>query len=148
MLPAVHTRVSADAPLITPRIASGDISSTSGVIWGQVTSLAEMEVEYSLDWDFVDSKMVQGPMVDESSDFAGQIELQKLTAAIRYYYRVWFRERAGQQTGEPVISASGTFLTAPLPASPTSVSFVFSGDIGGQGFRRHASNGYSIFPPC
>ncbi len=132
------------APL-PPRIASGDISSASAVLWGQVDSVAEMDVEYSLDSHFTDSKRVQGPVVDESSDFAGQVELQNLAPATRYYYRISFRERAGQQTGEPVMSAAGTFRTAPLPSLSASVGFVFSGDLGGQGFCRHDVNGYRIF---
>jgi alkaline phosphatase D len=139
------TAAMADTFPLTPRIASGDITSTGAVIWGQINAKAEMEVEYSLDSHFLDSKRVQGPIVDESSDFSGQIELHNLMSATRYFYRILFRLRAGQAVDGPMTSATGTFQTAPLPIIPTPVSFVFSGDLGGQGFCRHSVDGYRIF---
>ncbi|MGZ9190068.1 MAG: alkaline phosphatase D family protein [Nitrospira sp.] len=129
----------------SPRMASGDTTSERAVIWGQIDARAEMEVEYSLDSHFTDSTRVQGPVVDESSDFSGQVELQNLAPATRYFYRILFRERAGEPVDGPLTSATGTFRTAPLSTIPTPVSFVFSGDLGGQGFCRHSTDGYRIF---
>ncbi len=69
----------------------------------------------------------------------------RISRLLQYFYRIVFREHAGQQAGEHKTSATGTFRTAPLPSTPTSVSFVFSGDLGGQGFCRHSTDGYRIF---
>lgn len=128
-----------------PRMASGDITSAGAVIWGQIDAKAEMEVEYSLDSHFIDSNRVQGPVVDESSDFSGQVELENLAPATRYFYRIVFRLHAGQPVDGSMASATGTFQTAPLHTTSTPVSFVFSGDLGGQGFCRHSADGYRIF---
>jgi phosphodiesterase/alkaline phosphatase D-like protein len=139
----------ANTVLLPPRIASGDISSTGAVIWGQVDATAAMQVEYSLDPNFIDSKKVQGPMVDESSDFSGQVELQHLSPARRYFYRILFRNHQPhtepQRDGPSITSGTGTFQTAPISATPAPVSFVFSGDLGGQGYCRHTADGYRIF---
>ena len=145
IVPVVRTGAAADRPHLPPRVASGDITSEGAIIWGQIDAVAEMEVEYSLDSHFQDSSRVTGQVVDESSDFAGHVELQNLVPATRYFYRVSFRERDGQHPKERVMSQTGTFRTAPLRSVPTAVSFVFSGDLGGQGYCRHAADGYRIF---
>ncbi len=132
---------------LPPRIASGDVTSTGAMVWGQVDMAAEMEVEYSLDSQFVDSMRVQGPVVDESCDFSGQIELHNLVPASRYFYRVLFRDRLAHADAPSGLttSATGTFQTAPMPTISAPVRFVFSGDLGGQGFCRHTAEGYRIF---
>jgi len=128
-----------------PRVASGDITFDRAIIWGQTDEAAEMEVEYAVNAEFLDARRVQGPLVNASADFSGHIELDALAPATRYFYRVSFREPDEHRAGERVTSATGTFRTAPLPGSPTSVRFLFSGDLGGQGYCRHVENGYRIF---
>jgi len=129
----------------TPRVASGDITFDRAIIWGQTDEAGEMEVEYAVNAEFLDARRVKGPFVDASADFSGHIELESLAPATRYFYRVSFRASDEHQAGKRVTSATGTFRTAPLPASPASVRFLFSGDLGGQGYCRHAVNGYRIF---
>lgn len=141
----VFTAAAADKAHPSPRMASGDVTSERAVIWGQIDAIGEMEVEYSLDSHFTDSNRVQGPVVDESSDFSGLVELQNLAPATRYFYRIRFREPAGRSVDGPLTSATGMFQTAPLSTVPVPVSFVFSGDLGGQGFCRHSTDGYRIF---
>ncbi|MBA2485915.1 MAG: PhoD-like phosphatase N-terminal domain-containing protein, partial [Nitrospira sp.] len=75
------TGAAADRPHLPPRMASGDITGVRAVIWGQIDSVAEMEVEYSQHSLFTDSSRVRGPVVDELLDFSGQVELQNLAPA-------------------------------------------------------------------
>ena len=142
---SLHLSVAADQTSSRPRIASGDITSERAVLWGQIETAADMEVEYSRSPYFTDSQRIQGPFVDEDSDFSGHVEVQNLAPATRYYYRLVFRERTGSPNEKLTVSAVGTFQTAPLASSPTAVRFVFSGDLGGQGFCRQEDQGYRIF---
>ncbi len=141
-IPTIHA---AERTHVAPRVASGDITVDRAIIWGQTDEVAEMEVEYAVDSEFVNARRVKGVRVNESSDFAGHIELQELAPATQYFYRVSFRADNELQADVRMAYTTGTFRTAPLPASPATVRFVFSGDLGGQGYCRHAVNGYRIF---
>ena len=55
MVATVLTGAAEDKTHRVPRIASGDITSARAVIWGQIDTSGEMEVEYSLDSHFIDS---------------------------------------------------------------------------------------------
>ncbi len=143
--PKISTIHAAERTPVAPRVASGDITVDRAIIWGQTDEVAEMEVEYAVDSEFINARRVKGAIVNESSDFAGHIELQDLAPATQYFYRVSFRADNELQTDVRMTNTTGTFRTAPLPASPATVRFVFSGDLGGQGYCRHAVNGYRIF---
>ena len=73
MVATVLTGAAEDKTHRVPRMASGDITSGRAVIWGQMDTSGEMEVEYSLDSHFIDSTRVQGPVMDETSDFSGRL---------------------------------------------------------------------------
>ncbi|MCS6926642.1 MAG: alkaline phosphatase D family protein, partial [Candidatus Binatia bacterium] len=77
--------------------------------------------------------------VSAETDFTGTVDLTGLAPATRYYYRV------RQHEDGTAAEAIGTFTTAPPPDVPSPVSFVWGGDLGGQGFCRRPA--YTIFTP-
>ena len=104
-----------------------------------------MHVEYDRDRRFARPKSKSSGLVSEVSDFTGTVKLERLAADTNYYYRVWFSRREGD--GRPAVSQKlvGSFKTAPEPSMRRPVSFVFGGDLGGQGYCRRADQGYAIF---
>jgi alkaline phosphatase D len=114
---------------------SGDVTSTSALIWSRVSLATQLTVEYSTNEDFSDALKSEPLSVTEQTDFTGQITLKNLKPATRYYYRVI------PGTNGP--SLTGTFVTAfPADAAET-VRFVWSADLGGQSLCRQPE--YVIF---
>ena len=110
-----------------------------------------MKVEYGMDSHFLETKRVQGPQVDESSDFGGQVELHNLIPASRYFYRILFRDHpahAGPQTGLFITSATGTFQTAPLPTMPLPSVLFSAGILEDKGFVDVLRKGTAFFRQC
>ena len=70
-------------------IASGDITDHSAIIWSRTNSQAIMHVDYdtSLSFSHLNSKNVS---VNQSTDFAGHVNLDSLNSDTLYYYHVWF----------------------------------------------------------
>ncbi|MSQ47557.1 MAG: hypothetical protein EXR78_04075 [Deltaproteobacteria bacterium] len=120
-------------------IASGEISATSASIWARTGGAPAFTVEYATDPSFATGQETQTAAVSATTDFAGTVTLPALQPATRYYYRV----RA--QSSELREATSGTFVTAPLPAQRQDVTFLWGGDLGGQGFCRQPD--YAIFAP-
>lgn len=125
--------------LITHGVASGEISSTSAVIWARANRKAKMLVEVDADPTFSnpDEKTT---VVSEKSDYAAKITLKKLTPDTLYYYRTSFSDRDAVSE-----SQTGSFRTAPDDTTARSVQFVFAGDLGGQRYCRNTTTGYAIF---
>jgi alkaline phosphatase D len=76
------------------------------------------------------------------SDYTLTIPLDGLTSATRYRYHVL----VGQAQGEALtLGARGEFTTLPDVANSAPVTFVWSGDLGGQQRCRRGAAGYPIF---
>lgn len=123
-------------------VASGEVSATSALIWARVngeTGETAFTVEYAGDPTFAVVQGMQTATVSAASDFTGTITLTALQPATRYYYRV----RA--QSTDNKDSSSGTFTTAPSLDRKQDVTFLWGGDLGGQGFCRQPA--YTIFSP-
>lgn len=120
-------------------VASGDVTDTSAVIWARAEHAATLTVEYATTADFGDRTHGGTVQVSAETDFTGTADLTGLTPATRYYYRV--RQRGDGKEAE----TTGTFTTAPPPHAMHPVSFVWGGDLGGQGFCRRPA--YAIFTP-
>ena len=129
----------AQAALLPHGITSGEVSATSTIIWARTSGETAFTVEYTTDARFVTVQGTQTTTVSAATDFAGTVTLTTLQPATRYYYRV----RSHPSDAEE--AAPGTFTTAPLPEQQQNVTFLWGGDLGGQGFCRQPA--YSIFAP-
>lgn len=121
--------LSATRPRMEQGVASGDVSTSSAVIWSRADRPAKMFVEWSLKEDFADLRTVEGPVVSADTDFTAKVLLTDLPPGSRVFYRVHFEGPGGPgEVGEPV---TGTLGTASLDRD---VFFAWGGDTCGQGF--------------
>src|SRR5262249_46251492 len=118
---------------------SGDVTDTTAVIWARAATETTLIIEYATTAEFSDVRPGGTTQVAATTDFTGTVTVTGLRPAARYYYRV---RPAG---GEITASESGTFATAPAPEQPRDVTFLWAGDLGGQGFCRQPE--YGIFTP-
>ncbi len=117
-------------PQIPCGVQSGDITNNSAMIWSRSDRAARLMVEYATTESFTNSQKISGPAALENSDFTARLDLQNLPAGQRIFYRVSFQDLGNSKVfSEPV---TGSFRTAPPPARD--VSFVWGGDVCGQGW--------------
>jgi alkaline phosphatase D len=149
---------------ISHGIASGDITDKSAIIWSRVNNQpAQMNVEYATNTNFINS-LSKSAQADSTTDFTARAKLDGLEPDTQYYYKVWFTAsdiiiNSNNSDSNNDLSATsniaehievGTFKTAPSPTmtsnSSSAISFIWSGDLGGQNYCRNADQGgYSIF---
>jgi alkaline phosphatase D len=119
-----------DRPLVTHGVQSGDVGLDSGVVWARTERPARMQVEIATTESFRDVR--QGVFVDAlpQSDFTAKALLEGLPPGQDIFYRIQFRDHS-QPTilSEPAV---GRFRTA--PPDRRNVSFVWGGDVCGQGW--------------
>ena len=135
------------APLVaTHGVASGDVTSSSAVIWSRASGPAQMHVEVDTDPAFPHPKSRGSAQASEATDFTAQLTLDGLEANTRYFYRVWFSGAGARGRSDVAASVPGTFKTAPLSSQSETVQFVIAADVGGQRYCRNAATGgYAIF---
>lgn len=124
---------------ITHGVASGEVTETSAIVWARSNREAQMEVRYQ---PVVGTREAQLASSRSSSatNLSAQVRLEGLEPETQYRYEVWFDDGVGRSTVE-----AGAFRTAPRGEARVAVSFVWSGDLGGQGYCRHTDGGYRIF---
>jgi alkaline phosphatase D len=120
----------ADRPLITHGLQSGDVDTSSGMVWARADRAARMMVEWSTTEDFTNATRVQPLDVIADRDFAGKLLLDNLPSDQDIFYRVQFVSLDDFATAGEAMT--GRFRTA--PASKRDVTFVWSGDTAGQGW--------------
>jgi len=120
-------------------VASGDVTATSAVIWARSGERATLVVEYATTPAFIEVRNGGTIQATAETDFTGTVILTTLQPATRYYYRVRSQDLLNAS------SETGSFSTAPTPAEKQSVTFLWGGDLGGQGFCRRPE--YTIFAP-
>ncbi|MBA3519348.1 MAG: alkaline phosphatase D family protein [Rhizobiales bacterium] len=124
-------------PTITHGLQSGDIDSSSGMIWARANRPSRMFVEVATSDSFKNSMWL--PTLDAlpESDFAVKRLLEGLPADQEIFYRVAFADLDDlSAVSEPLV---GRFRTA--PTSRRNVRFVWSGDTAGQGWGIDESQG-------
>lgn len=120
----------ADSPLL---VTVGEVTDASAVVWVRGFDESPVTVEYRPETRGASSSA--SVPVARSGDFTGKLALSGLAPATRYHYQV-------RQGGE---SVNGGFVTAPAPGQARSVTFLWSGDLGGGRICRHVRDGYPIF---
>lgn len=127
----------ADRPQIAHGVQSGDVNASGGVVWSRADRPSQMLVEVSTTDSFKNVRAL--PPIDAlpESDFTAKMLIENLPAGQDIFYRVKFRDLAHTGvTSEPV---TGRFRTA--PAGRRDVSFVWGGDVAGQGWGINPDDG-------
>jgi alkaline phosphatase D len=120
----------ADRPVITYGIQSGDVTSDSAVVWARADRPSRMLVEAATSESLSDARTVAAVDALPESDFAAKALIEDLPAGQDIVYRIRFQDLSFPTIiGEPEV---GRFRTA--PDDRRSISFVWSGDTAGQGW--------------
>ena len=127
----------ADRPALTHGGASGDVGTEGGVVWARTDRPAQMLVEVSTTESFSTARKLPPIAALPESDFTAKMLVENLPAGQDIFYRVRFRDLSHTSVeSEPV---SGRFRTA--PADRRDVSFVWGGDVAGQGWGINPDDG-------
>src|SRR5712672_4614376 len=127
----------ADRPQLTNGLASGDVSTSSAIVWARADRPARMLVECSTVESFKTILCVTSSDALPDHDFTSKVLLEGLPPGQDIFYRVRFEDIG--ETGISGETQVGHFRTAPLEQG--SISFVWSGDTAGQGWGIDASRG-------
>lgn len=129
-------------PELTEGVATGDVTSGSALVWFRTAGPARASVEWAAEEGGSSGRTAEVTTIRER-DFTATVRLEGLSPATLYRYRVM---TAGLQDADRFQeAASGRFRTAAAPDAPETVTFVWSGDLGGQQRCRQEPHGYAIF---
>ncbi|MCA1435787.1 alkaline phosphatase D family protein [Bradyrhizobium sp. NBAIM03] len=127
----------ADRPAVTHGVQAGDITVDGGVVWARTDRPAQMLVEVATSESFRDARALPPIAALPESDFTAKMLVENLPAGQDIFYRVRFRDLSHSAIeGEAV---TGRFRTA--PADRRDVSFVWGGDVAGQGWGINSDDG-------
>jgi alkaline phosphatase D len=127
----------ADRPVVSHGVQSGDVGVDGGVVWARADRPAQMMVEVATTESFKNARVLPPIAALPESDFTAKLLIDNLPAGQDIFYRVKFRDLSHIDiVGEPVV---GRFRTA--PADRRDVSFVWGGDVAGQGYGINAEDG-------
>src|ERR1700751_4530042 len=127
----------ADRPAITHGVQSGDVGADGGVVWARPDRPSQMLVEVATSESFKNSRTLPPINALPESDFTAKMLVENLPGGQDIFYRVKFRDLAHISVeSEPVV---GRFRTA--PADKRDVSFVWGGDVAGQGWGINPDDG-------
>ena len=127
----------ADRPVVTSGVQSGDIGADGGVVWARADRPSQMLVEVATSKSFANVRALPPIAALPESDFTAKMLLENLPAGQEIFYRVRFRDLSDINVeSEPVL---GRFRTA--PADRRDVSFVWGGDVAGQGWGINPDDG-------
>src|SRR5438874_11167957 len=136
-IPMPYRSRAADRPVVTSGVQSGDVGIDGGVVWARADRPSQMLVEAATTESFANARTLPPIAALPESDFTAKMLLENLPAGQEICYRVRFRDLAhiGVES-EPVV---GRFRTA--PADRRDVSFVWGGDVAGQGWGINPDDG-------
>src|SRR5215467_13390899 len=130
----------ADRPLITHGVQSGDVGADGGVIWSRADRPSQMMVEVATTESFKDARALPPINALPESDFTAKLLIEDLPSGQDIFYRTRFRDLSHIDiVSEPVV---GRFRTA--PSDKRDVSFVWGGDVAGQGWGINPDDGGMI----
>jgi alkaline phosphatase D len=118
-------------------VQSGDVTTNSGMVWARTDRPAQMLVEVATTESFKDARALPPINALPDSDFTAKMLIENLPADQTIFYRTRFRDLAQiNVVGEATV---GKFRTA--PASRRDVTFVWGGDVAGQGWGINPDDG-------
>lgn len=106
----------------THGIASGDVTSSTAVLWTRLQQTATITAEVALDADFTELVFQGAVTTSAASDYTAKVLATSLSPSQLYSYR-WVSQDGASQTG--------TFKTALAGSDQGGVRFAFSGDSDG-----------------
>jgi alkaline phosphatase D len=128
---------SAQRPLVTHGVQSGDVSADSGMVWARTDRPARMLIEAATTDSFENIYYTSTVDAVPETDFTAKALIEDLPPGQDIFYRLRFHDLSSLKvTSEPV---TGRFRTA--PSDRRSISFVWSGDTAGQGWGIDPSRG-------
>jgi alkaline phosphatase D len=127
----------ADRPVVTSGVQSGDVGADGGVVWARADRPSQMLVEVATTESFANARTLPPIAALPESDFTAKMLLENLPAGQDIFYRVRFRDLA--HTGIESEPVAGRFRTA--PSDRRDVSFVWGGDVAGQGWGINPDDG-------
>jgi alkaline phosphatase D len=119
--------VRSDRPVLTHGVQSGDVATGSGLVWTRADRPSRMVVEVADNPEFRDARRFPGPVLTPDTDLTGRLRVP--APGRTAHYRVTAEDLDGRVAAEPL---TGSFRTP--PTGREAVRFLWSGDIGGQGF--------------
>jgi alkaline phosphatase D len=120
----------AQRPVFTHGVQSGDVNTSSGMIWTRVDRPSRINMEISTVESFKNSIKLPPMNALPDTDFAAKRLIENLPSDQDIFYRFSAADLSDINTvSEPII---GRFRTA--PASRRNIRFAWSGDTAGQGW--------------
>jgi alkaline phosphatase D len=120
----------AQRPVFTHGVQSGDVNTSSGMIWTRVDRPSRINMEISTVESFKNSIKLPPMNALPETDFAAKRLIENLPSDQDIFYRFSAADLSDINTvSEPII---GRFRTA--PASRRNIRFAWSGDTAGQGW--------------
>ncbi len=126
--PSPHSRPARSAPRARELqwgVQSGDVTTSSAVVWSRADAPSRMFVEWSLSPRFDRVIHIDGPAVDAATDLIGKVQLSRLPSGTKVHYRVSFDGSGWLE---------GSLVTAPSGGEGRDVVLAWSGDTNGQGW--------------
>src|SRR6266436_2900382 len=124
-------------PQITHGVQSGDVGADGGVVWARADRPAQMMVEVATTESFANARALPPIAALPESDFTAKMLLENLPSGQDIFYRIRFRDLSHTDVSSE--SAVGRFRTA--PGDRRDVSFVWGGDVAGQGWGINPDDG-------
>lgn len=125
LLPWMQSR-----PRITSGVQCGDVLADRAIIWSRVDRPARLIVDYSTKESLADARRIIGPAAIESSDFTSRVDLTGLPRGQKIFYRASFEDLENSR----IMSESVTGSFNLPPTRKRDLSFVWGGDVCGQGW--------------
>src|ERR1700743_2460345 len=124
-------------PRVSHGVQSGDVGVDGGVVWSRADRPSQMMVEIATTESFANARALPPIAALPESDLTAKMLLENLPGGQEIFYRVRFRDLSHTDVAsEPVV---GRFRTA--PADRRDVSFVWGGDVAGQGWGINPDDG-------
>ena len=129
--------------LLTHGVATGEVTSHSTKVWFRTNAASTAEVEWTDGGQLRRSATLQ---TTKDQDYTATVLLDGLKPGTAYRYVV--HTGPSDESGARLQTASaleGRFVTAPGDDQAKPLTFVWSGDLGGQQRCRRTPSGYAIF---